>query len=113
MTERSVVYKDSDGYTILVAHGKNNPLKRLGVKLTGLIHYYIDADSGIFQFFDGANYVFYPLDAWWEGIDMEAYTQLSDSYQRKHGAKLDEQYFSTIELYASAVENDLVREALA
>lgn len=113
MVARSAVYKDEDGYVILVAHGKDNPLERLGVKLTGLLHYCLREAGGKLQIFDGANGVFHAVDGWWEGLDEDAVTLLEASAYWDLGNKLDDRYFNTINLYDDALKNDLVREALA
>lgn len=113
MTKRSVVYKDDDGYVILVAHGSGNPLVRLGVELTGLLHYCLSEEGGKLEIFDGSNDVFYTVDAWWEGLDDEALSLLEASAAWLHGSKVDDRYFDAIKLYEEAQKNDLVREALS
>lgn len=113
MTQRSAVYKDDDGYVILVAHGKDNPLVRLGFELTGLLHYCRSGETGKLEIFDGTNDVFYTMDGWWEGIDETALDMLDNAIIWGNAAKVDDRYFNAIELYASAVGNDLVREALS
>ena len=109
----SVVYKDDDGYVVLVAHGSGNPLVRLGVELTGLLHYCLREADGKLEIFDGSNDVFYTVDAWWEGLDDEALSRLEAAALWNHGSKVDDRYFNTISLYEDVLKNDLVREALS
>lgn len=113
MTSKSEVYKDDDGYVVLVAHGSGNPLVRLGVELTGLLHYCLREADGKLEIFDGTNDVFYTVDGWWEGLDAGAINLLEAADHWNHGSKVDDRYFKTIELYAEAQENVLVREALS
>lgn len=109
----SVVYKDDDGYVVLVAHGSGNPLVRLGVELTGLLHYCLREADGKLEIFDGSNDVFYTVDDWWEGLDEDAINLLEAAAHWKHGSKVDSRYFNTINLYDEARKNELVREALS
>ena len=114
MAKRSVVYKDDDGYVILVAHGSGNPLVRLGVELTGLLHYCLsEEEGGKLEIFDGSNDVFYTVDGWWVGLDEDAINLLEAAAHWNHGSKVDARYFNTIDLYDKARKNDLVREALS
>ena len=109
----SVVYKDDDGYVVLVAHGSGNPLVRLGVELTGLLHYCLREADGKLEIFDGSNDVFYTVDGWWEGLDQGAINLLEAAAHWNHGSKVDDRYFNTISLYEDVLKNDLVREALS
>lgn len=113
MTKRSVVYKDDDGYVILVAHGKDNPLVRLGVELTGLLHYCLREEDGRLEIFDGLTDVFYTVDGWWEGVDDTAVALLEVAALWGHGSKVDDRYFDAIKIYEDAQYNYLVREALS
>lgn len=109
----NVVYKDDDGYVVLVAHGSGNPLVRLGVELTGLLHYCLREEDGKLEIFDGSNDVFYTVDGWWEGLAEDAINLLEAAAHWNHGSKVDDRYFNTISLYEDVLKNDLVREALS
>ena len=113
MTTKSEVYKDDDGYAVLVAHGKDNPLVRQDFVFTGLMHYCLREEDGKFEIFDGLSDEFYTVDDQWEGLDKDAVSLLDAAYQWKHGSRLDDRYYNTINLYADALENELVREALS
>lgn len=113
MTVKSEVYKDDDYYIVLVAHGKSNPLVRQDFVFTGLMHYCLRKEDGKLEIFDGLSDEFYTVDAQWEGVDEDAVNLLEAAAHWGHGARLDDHYFNTINLYADAVENDLVREALS
>lgn len=104
------IYKDGDGYYALVAHGKDNPLRRGFFMLTGLVHYCVDSsrDIGSLEIFDGATDTFYHPDQEWDGVEWEVIEGLLTA----PGTALDEEYYSTIELYGSVLENEMVRKAL-
>lgn len=107
------VYKDDGGYMALVAHGSDNPLRRGLFTLTGLLHYCVDSerDIGSLEIFDGATDTFYQIDYEWDGVDWDVFEDLLD--EEVVGIAPDEEYYSTIELYDSVMENELVREALS
>lgn len=109
----SVVYKDGHLYVTLVSHGSDRVLERLGFELSGLLHYCTGEDGKTLEIFDGTSGTFYEVDIWWNGVDQDAVRDLEDAVDRKFGAQLDDRYYEAIELYAKAVENELVREALA
>ena len=113
MTTKSEVYKDDDGFVVLVSHGKSNPLVRLGVELTGLLHYCLREEDGKLEIFDGTNDVFYTVDGRWVGLAEDAVSLLEAAAHWNHGSKVDDRYFKTIELYEEAQKNVLVREALS
>lgn len=107
------VYKDDGGYVALVAHGSDNPLRRGFFMLTGLLHYCVDSerDIGSLEIFDGTTDTFYQIDYEWDGVFWDVFEDLLD--EEVEGIAPDEEYYSTIELYASVMENELVREALS
>ena len=107
------VYKDDGGYVALVAHGSDNPLRRGLFTLTGLLHYCVDSerDIGSLEIFDGTTDTFYQIDYTWDGVYWDIFEDLLDV--EAAGIAPDEEYYSTIELYASVMENELVREALS
>ena len=109
----SVVYKDDDGYVVLVAHGSGNPLVRLGVELTGLLHYCLREADGKLEIFDGLTDVFYAVDDWWEGLDEGAINLLEAAAHWGHGSKVDDRYFDAIKIYEDSQYYYLVREALS
>ena len=113
MVQRSVVYADGDMYVILVSHSSDNPLRRGLFTLTGLLHYcvYSDRDIGSLEIFDGATDTFYRIDYEWDGVNWDIVEDLLD--EEVGGIAPDEEYYAAIDLYASAVENDLVKEALS
>lgn len=113
MTVKSEVYKDEDYYVVLVAHGKSNPLVRRDFVFTGLMHYCLREEDGKFEIFDGLSNEFYTVDEQWEGVDEDAVSLLEAAAHWNHGSKVNDRYFSTIELYEAAMENELVREALS
>lgn len=107
------VYKDDGGYMALVAHGSYDPLRRGLFTLTGLLHYCVDSerDIGSLEIFDGATDTFYQIDYKWDGVDWDVFEDLLD--EEVEGIAPDEEYYSTIELYDSVMENELVCEALS
>lgn len=113
MSKKNAVYKDEDYYFVLVAHGSDNPLVRLSVELTGLMHYCLREEDGKFEIFDGLSDEFYAVDGWWEGIDVDALNLLRHAAYENHGIKVNDYYFNTINLYADALGNELVREAMS
>lgn len=107
------VYKDDGGYMALVAHGSHDPLRRGLFTLTGLLHYCVDSerDIGSLEIFDGATDTFYQIDYKWDGVDWDVFEDLLD--EEVEGIAPDAEYYSTIELYDSVMENELVMEALS
>lgn len=107
------VYKDDGGYVALVAHGPYNPLSRGLFTLTGLLHYCVDSerDIGSLEVFDGATDTFYRIDHEWDGVDWDIFENLLD--EEVEGIAPNEEYYSAIELYASVMDNELLREALS
>lgn len=113
MTVKSEVYKDDDWYIVLVAHGSDNPLVRRDFVFTGLIHYCLREEDGKLEIFDGLSDEFYAVDEQWEGLAEDAVSLLEAAAHWNHGSRVDDHYFNTINLYADALENELVREALS
>lgn len=111
----SKIYKDEGGYTVLVAHSPEDPVWRGGtVFLTGLLHYCLSGPNEDIEIFDGTDEVFYTVDRKWEGLHWQALAELMDAAVGfSEAVAPDAEYYDAIELYAGALENELVREGLA
>lgn len=111
----SKVYKDQGGYSVLVAHSSENPVWRgHNVFLTGLLHYCQSGPDEDIEIFDGTDEVFYTVDWKWKGLHWQALGELTDAADGTLEAVApDKEYYDTIELYAGALGNELVRESLA
>lgn len=111
----SKVYKDGNGYVVLVAHSSENPVWR-GEKvfLTGLLHYVIGRPEESVEIFDGSDEVFYTVDDRWQNLNWNALNDLLNEADgiTDNAVDLDAEYYDAIELYADVLNNELVRESL-